>query len=124
MILVSVLPLDIHGRIRVVRTMFIPGALHGIEASLSAEGSLLMLRAAIPGAVWSGRQPLASAGAVLNMLEGCDLAYCVVWPWFRVMRRYLALRPAEIGRVCPFWGGMVLVTHLLLVLLVCSGGRR
>ena len=37
--LVAVLPLDFHGRIRVVRTMFILGALHGIEASLLAQRS-------------------------------------------------------------------------------------
>ena len=27
------LPLDFHGRLRVIRSMFTPGALHGIEAS-------------------------------------------------------------------------------------------
>ena len=105
--LASVLPLDFHGRIRVVRTMFIPGALHGVEASLFAEGSLLKLRAAILSVVCSQRQPLASAGAVFRMLDGsqgCDLAYCVVLVRFCLMRRYLARRPAEIGGVIAFWG--------------------
>ena len=98
--LASVLPLDFHGWIRAVMTMFIPGALHGVEASLFAEGSLLKLRAAILGAVWSRRQPLASAGAVFRMLDGpqgCGLASCVVLVRFCLMRRYLAHRPAEIG---------------------------
>ena len=74
--------------------MFIPGALHGIEASLLAEGSLFMLRAAVLIAVWSRRQPLANVCAVLSMLDGprgCDPAHCVVWFSFRMMRRYLAL---------------------------------
>ena len=32
LVLVFALPLDFHGRLRVVRSMFIPGALHGNEA--------------------------------------------------------------------------------------------
>ena len=38
-VLVSFLPLDFHGRLRAVRSIFIRGALHGIEASLLAKGS-------------------------------------------------------------------------------------
>ena len=52
--------------------------------------------------VWSRRQPLASVGAVLGLLDGstgCDPAFCVVWFRFRLLRRYLALWPAEVGRV-------------------------
>ena len=30
---------------------------------------------------------------------GCDPAFCVVWFRFRLLRRYLALWPAEVGRV-------------------------
>ena len=37
LVLISVLPLDFHGRPRVVRTMFNPRALHGVEASWLAE---------------------------------------------------------------------------------------
>ena len=33
LIIVAVLPLDVHGRVRVVHTMFIPEALRDIEAS-------------------------------------------------------------------------------------------
>ena len=36
LVLISVLPLDFYGRLRVVRTMFILGAIHGIEASFLA----------------------------------------------------------------------------------------
>ena len=52
--------------------------------------------------VWSRRQPLANVGAVLSLLDGptgCDPAFCVVWFRFRLLRRYLALWPAEVGRV-------------------------
>ena len=37
LVLIFALPLDFHGRLRVVRSMFIPGALHGIEAAFLAE---------------------------------------------------------------------------------------
>ena len=57
------------------------GALHGIEVSLLAVGSLLGLRSAIRRVIWFCRQCLAKAGAVLCLLDGphrCDPAYCVV----------------------------------------------
>ena len=76
--------------------MFIPGALHGIEASFLADSSLRKQRTAIFRVVWSSRQPLANTGAVLSLLDGpsgCDLAFCVVWFRFRLLRRYLAYRP-------------------------------
>ena len=87
---------------QVVRSMYLLAALHGIEASLLAAESLRKLRSAIRTVVWSRRQPLASIGAVLSLLDGptgCDPAYCVVWFRFRLLRRYLALWPAEVGRV-------------------------
>ena len=34
-------PLDFHGRVRVVRSVYLPAALHGVEASLLAFDSLL-----------------------------------------------------------------------------------
>ena len=43
------------------------------------------------GVVWSRRQPLASVGAVLSLLDGptgCDPAFCAVWFRFRLFRRY------------------------------------
>ena len=99
-VLIFALPLDFHGRIRVVRSMYLPAALHGIEASLLASDSLRRLRSAICKVVWSRRQPLANVGAVLSLLDGptgCDPAFCVVWFRFRLLRRYLALWPAEVG---------------------------
>ena len=102
LILIFTLPLDFHGRIRVVRSMYLPAALHGIEASLLASDSLRKLRSAICRVVWSRRQPLANVGAVVSLLDrptGCDPAFCVVWFRFRLLRRYLALWPAEVGRV-------------------------
>ena len=92
-VLVSALPLDFHGRLRVLRSMFIPGALHGIEAYFLAGTSLRKLRAAILRVAWSHRQSFASVGAVLSLLDGpsgCDPAFCVVWFRFRMLRRYLA----------------------------------
>ena len=102
LVLIFVLPLDFHGRVRIVRSMHLPAALHGIEASLLASDSLRKLRSAVRRVVWSRRQPFASVGAVLSLLDGptgCDPAFCVVWFRFRLLRRYLALWPAEVGRI-------------------------
>ena len=71
-------------------SMYLLAALHGIEAS----ESLRNLRSSICRVVWSRRQPLASVGAVLSLLDGptgCGPAFCVVWFRFRLLRRYLAL---------------------------------
>ena len=121
LVLIFVLPLDFHGRVRVVRSMYLPAALHGIEASLLASDSLRKLRSAVCRVVWSRRQPLSSVGAVPSLLDGlagCDLAFCVVWFRFRLLRRYLALWPAEVCRVHRLLGmGMVLFIFFRLVLL-------
>ena len=101
LVLIFALPLDFHGRVRVVRSMFLPAALHGVEASLLASGSLLKLRSAVCRVVWSRRQPLANVGAVLSMLDGpsgCDPLFCVVWFRFLLFRRFLALWPSRVGR--------------------------
>ena len=123
LVLVFLLPLDFYGRVRVLRSMYLPAALHGIEASLLASDSLRKLRSAVCRVVWSRRQPLANVGADLSLLDGptgCDPAFCVVWFRFRLLRRYLALWPAEVDRVyrllgmvgdgCPGHGPI----HLLL----------
>ena len=52
--------------------------------------------------VWSRCQPLANVGAVLSLLDGptgCDPCFCMVWFRFRFLCMYLALWPAEVGRV-------------------------
>ena len=87
LVLIFALPLDFHGRVRVVRSMYLPAALHGIEASLLASDSLRKLRSSILWVVWSRRQPLAGVGAVLSLLDGptgCDPAFCIIWFRFRV----------------------------------------
>ena len=69
-VLIFALPLDFHGRVRVVRSMYLPAALHGIEASFLASESLRKLRSSICRVVWSRRQPFANVGAVLSLLDG------------------------------------------------------
>ena len=44
LVLIFALPLDFHGRVRVVRSMYLPAPLHGVEASLLASDSLRKLR--------------------------------------------------------------------------------
>ena len=102
LVLIFGLPLDFRRRLRVIRSMFIPGALHGIEASCLAEASLRKLRTALVKVVWSRRQSLANTDAVLSLLDcpsGCDPAFCVVWFRFRMLRMYLAYRPGEVFRI-------------------------
>ena len=97
LVLIFALHLDFHGRVRVVRSMYLPAALHGIEASFLASDCLRRLRSSIHRVVWSRRQPLASVCAVFSLLDGptgCDPAFV-----HRLLRRYLALWPAEVGRV-------------------------
>ena len=100
--LVSALPLGYLGKLRILRIMFIPAALHGIEASSLSQGSLFRLRAAFVRACWSSKLTLAHAGSVLGMLDGpefVDPVACVVWFRFRLMWRYLAYRPFEAARI-------------------------
>ena len=83
-----------------VRSMFIPGALHEIQASFFDDTSLRTLRTF--KVVWSSRQPLANIGAVLSLLDGlpgCDPAFCVVWFQFRMLCRYLAYRSGEVPKM-------------------------
>ena len=70
LVLIFGLPLDFHGRVRVVRSMYLLAALHGVEASLLSSESLRKLRSSIHKVVWSRRQPLANVGAVLSLLDG------------------------------------------------------
>ena len=103
LVLIFALHQNFHGRCRVVRSMYLRAALHGIEASLLASDSLRKLRSSIHNVVWSRRQPLASVGAVLSLMDGptgCDPAFCVIWFRFRLLCRYLALWPSQVGRAC------------------------
>ena len=67
---VAVLPLDFVGRLRILRTMHLPGALHGPEASLVSISGLRKLRTAFCQASLSGCFRLANPGAVLSLLDG------------------------------------------------------
>ena len=93
-------------------------ALRGIGASLLASDSLRKLRSSIHRVVWSRRQPLASVGAVLSLFDGptgCHPAFCVVWFRFRLLRRYLALSPTEVGRVHRL---LEMVSEVVLVMVL------
>ena len=70
-LLVSALPLDYRGKLRILRTMFFPAALHGIEASLPSQSNVLELRAAFVRTCWSSKLTVAHTGTVLAMLDVC-----------------------------------------------------
>ena len=67
--------------------------------------------------------------SLLDGPAGCDPAFCVVWFRFRLLRRYLALWPEDVGGVYRLlWSvraalGMVLSTFSLLVLLRLGFGE-
>ena len=68
--LVSASPLDYCGKLRILRTKFIPAALRGIEASLLSRSSYLRLRVAFVRTCWSSKMSMAHSGTVLGMLDG------------------------------------------------------
>ena len=119
------IPLDFHGRVRVVRSMYLPAALHGIEASFLASVSLRKLRSSICRVVWSRRQPLASVGAVLSLLGGLlrlvGFIVCLQWFMKAVLGMVLfiyfllaLLRLAFSGILVP-WLGLGLVCLCLVI---------
>ena len=57
-----------HGPIHLLSALL--AALHGVEASLLASDSLRRLRSSVYRVVWSRRQPLASVGAELRLMDG------------------------------------------------------
>ena len=82
LVFILVLPLDFHVRIRVVRSMYLPPALHGIEASLLASDSLRKLRSSICSVVWSRRQPMASVGCLACWMGPLGVTLHFVWCGF------------------------------------------
>ena len=62
---VAVLPLDFCGRLRILRTMHLPAALHGVEASPVSNSGLRGLRTAFGQAALSGGLRLANPGLSL-----------------------------------------------------------
>ena len=108
-----------------VRSMYLPAALHGVESSLLALDSLRKLRSSICRVVWTRRVPLASIGAVLGLLDGptgYDPLFCVVWFRFRLFRRYLALWPSQVGRVYRLLEMVSEGFSLLVLLRLAFGG--
>ena len=106
-LVVMALPLDFAGKLRVLRTKFLPGALHSIEASRISFSLLQRLRTAFDSAVWSKKMPLAHIGAILSLLDGppgCDPGFYVVWCRFRLLRRYLAYNPLDFPRLYSLLG--------------------
>ena len=101
-LVVMALPLGFPGKLRILRTKFLPSSLHAIEASSIPFTLLHKLRTAFVSAVWSEKMPLAHVGAVLTLLDGppgCDPGFYIVWCRFRLFRRYLAYRPHEVPRL-------------------------
>ena len=76
-LVVTAFPLDFAGKLRVLRTKFLPGALHAIEGSGVSFRLLQILM--LPG---PGKMPLAHVCAVLSLLDGppgCDPGFFFVW---------------------------------------------
>ena len=108
--LVSALPLDYRSKLRILRSMYIPAALHGVEASHLSKSNLLQLRAAFVRACWSSRLTLAHTGTVLGMLDGpecVDPSACTVW-YLVGFWIWLVVGPLVMGR-CTFWLRVLLV---------------
>ena len=115
LVLIFALPLDFHGRVRIVRSMFIPAALHGIEASLLASESLRKLRSAVCR--------LFGLGVSLLLVLGLCSAFLMV-----LLVVILPFVSSGLGFVCfvvtlPFWPSEVgRVSHLLgMIGEVCPG---
>ena len=101
---VAVLPLDFCGRLRILRTMHLLAALHGVEASLVSISGLRKLWSVYGRAAMSGGLRLANPGAVLSLLDGpvvSDPGFHVVWCRFRMLRRHTAYKSSvrELARV-------------------------
>ena len=103
LVLIFALPLDFHGRLWVFRSVFIPGALRGIEASFLAEAGLRKLRAVIVRVVWSRRQSLANPGAVLCLLDGVFLHFALCGFGFVCTVGFLLIGGVRLPGFVGFW---------------------
>ena len=98
---VGALPLGFQVKLGLVRGKYIPAGLHAAEASSVSSSSLRAFRTAFVRAVWS-HKVLLSTPAILSLLDvpvGVDLAFHIIWAWFRMMRRYLAYCTEEEPRI-------------------------
>ena len=126
LVLIFVLPLDFHGLVRVVRSMYLLAALHGVESSLLALDSLRNVRSSVCGVVWSRRQPLracccATTGALVGSCrklwslrscsfgcrpvlgQGCCARWCNDWgsrsAWFDDGYMFCVSSRKTLGRI-------------------------
>ena len=86
---------------------YLPAGLHGSDGSAISSSffSLPSSRSAVTWAAWSKKWPMSNTLALLNLLDahwGCDPAFVIIWNRFRHVRRYLAYRPDEEGRMFRF----------------------
>ena len=108
-LVVMALPLDFSGRLRILRTKFLSGALHAIEGSRISFCSLTAITVRFCfcrlvqedafGSCWCG---FVLAGCPV----GCDPGFYVLWCRFRLLRRYLAYRPLEVPRLYSLLGSV------------------
>ena len=116
LVLIFALLLDFHGRVRIVRSMFLPAAIHGIEASVLASDSLRKLRSSIHRVVWTRRQPLACVGAVLGLLMFVGLTVCLRWLVRVLLVMVLSIFSLQVllrlvfGGILMLWHGLVPVS--------------
>ena len=83
---------------------YLPTGLHGCEGSAISVTALSAFRSAVARAVWSKKLPMTDTPALLSLPDspwGSDPAFFVIWSrFFFPMRRFLACRPEEEGRIC------------------------
>ena len=103
LVLIFALPLDFHGRVRVVRCMYLPAALHGIEASILY---LLLIASVSLRPLFSGWCGLVvSLWLVLVLSLACWmglLGMILLYARFGLGFVCFALWPTEVGRVYRF----------------------
>ena len=99
---VGALLLGFQVKLGLVLGKYLLAGLHAAEASYVSSSSISAFRAAIVRAVWSSKMPLATAPALLNLLDGpvgVDPAFHIISSRFRMMRRYIAYCPDEEPRI-------------------------
>ena len=95
---VGALPLGFQSMLRMVRSKYLPGGLHGCEGAAISVSALSSFRAAVARAVWSKKLSMSNTPALLSLLDGpwgSDPTFFIIWSRFRQLRRYLSYRPDE-----------------------------